>query len=211
MKKVALIGYSGHAYVVADILLDMGYSIVGYFEKQEAKSNPYNIQYLGFDKEIDFSEYLKNDIYIFPAIGDNKIRQKVISFFRANSFPMINAISPSANISSNVTIGSGSLVCQGACINPFAKIADGVIINTGAIIEHECEVESYAHIAPGAVLAGNVRVGKGSFIGANSFVKQGIFIGNNVIIGAGSVIINNISENEVWVGNPAKKIKENDK
>lgn len=63
-------------------------------------------------------------------------------------------------------------------------------------------------IAPGAVLAGNVMVGENSFIGANSVVKQGVTIGNGVTVGAESVVIKNIPDNEIWVGNPAKKLKQ---
>jgi acetyltransferase-like isoleucine patch superfamily enzyme len=62
------------------------------------------------------------------------------------------------------------------------------------------------HIAPGAVLAGNISVGENSFIGANSVVRQGVKIGSGVILGAGSVVIKNIPDNEIWAGNPAKKL-----
>jgi acetyltransferase-like isoleucine patch superfamily enzyme len=51
-----------------------------------------------------------------------------------------------------------------------------------------------------------VQIGAGCFIGANSVIKQGICIGKNSIIGAGSVVICNIDDNQVWVGNPAKRL-----
>lgn len=63
------------------------------------------------------------------------------------------------------------------------------------------------HIAPGVVLAGNVTVGENSFIGANSVLKQDVKIGSGVTVGAGSVVIKDIPDNEIWVGNPAKKLK----
>jgi len=206
MQKIAIIGYSGHAYVVIDTLVQAGYQIIGYFEKEKVKNNPYQLNYLGFEKDYDFSKNA-NDIRVFPSIGDNSIRKNIITYLLEKNQLIPTAISPKAHIADHVEIGIASLVCQGSCINPLAVIGKGVIINTGAIIEHECSIGSFTHIAPGAVLAGNVSVGECTFIGANASIKQGITIGNNVIIGAGSVVLKNVADNECWVGNPAKKIK----
>jgi sugar O-acyltransferase (sialic acid O-acetyltransferase NeuD family) len=206
MNKVAIIGYSGHAFVVADTLQQSGYTIIGYFEKGIANNNPLHLKYLGYEKDFDFSKNA-NDILVFPAIGDNNIRKRIINYLLEKYQLIPTVISPKANISDNVEIDIGTLVCQGSCINPFVKIGKGVIINTASIIEHECSVGDFSHIAPGAVLAGNVNVGESAFIGANATIKQGITIGNNVIIGAGSVVLKNVADNECWVGNPARKVK----
>jgi len=205
MQKVALIGYSGHAYVVADTLLQCGYELVGYFEKRPTENNPFNIPWLGFEQDSDFIKKAKG-IKLFPAIGDNTIRANITNLLVKNNLDITTAISPKANISKYAHINKGTIICQGSCINAFAIIKQGVIINTGAIIEHECTIADFAHIAPGAVLAGNVIVGEKTFIGANAVVKQGISIGKNVIIGAGAVVLENIPDNEKWIGNPAKKI-----
>lgn len=45
------------------------------------------------------------------------------------------------------------------------------------------------------------------FIGANSTILKGVTIGENSIIGACSLISKSIPSNEIWGGNPAKKIK----
>ncbi|MNE88595.1 putative acetyltransferase EpsM [compost metagenome] len=92
-------------------------------------------------------------------------------------------------------------------MNPFTEIGKGVIINSGAVIEHECKVEDFCHIAPGATLLGNVQVGAYSFVGGNAVVKQGVKIGSNVIVGAGAVVLNDIPDNSVVAGNPAKLLK----
>lgn len=200
-----LIGYSGHALVAAEVLIQLGYTIYGYMDKSKLLNNPLNIPYLGFEGNEDDLKKLKGTP-VFPSIGDNTIRRKVFELLASNNIEQPNAISPKANMSNFCSIGSGTLVCQGACINPFAKIGKAVIINTGAIVEHECSIGDYSHIAPGAILAGNVKVGAGSFIGANSVIKQGVCIGKNSIIGAGSVLLSDIEDKQVWVGNPAKRL-----
>jgi sugar O-acyltransferase (sialic acid O-acetyltransferase NeuD family) len=204
-KKVVLVGYSGHALVAAETLQMAGYEIIGYLEKEVVKKNLIDIPYLGFEQNIADLDKIKGSM-VFPAIGDNAIREKVILLLQKAGFKMPSAVGSKANISNSVSIGEGTLICQGALINPFAIIGNGVIINTGAIIEHECVINDFAHIAPGAVLAGNVKVGKGSFIGANAVIKQGVIIGDYVTIGAGSVVLKNIENNTTFAGNPAKLI-----
>lgn len=52
-----------------------------------------------------------------------------------------------------------------------------------------------------------IYIGNNVLIGAESIIMYGVHIGDNVVIGAGSVVTKNIPNNEVWAGNPAKKIK----
>ena len=50
-------------------------------------------------------------------------------------------------------------------------------------------------------------IGDNVYIAANATVIGGVNIGNNVIIGAGSVVVNDIPDNSVAVGNPARVIR----
>lgn len=51
-------------------------------------------------------------------------------------------------------------------------------------------------------------IGDNVFLGAHVIVLKGVTIGANSIVGASSVVLHNIPENQIWAGNPAKKIKE---
>lgn len=203
-NKVILIGYSGHGYVVAETALENNISIMGYSEKEMLNKNPFEIQYLGFEEEDSFIGWSKSYEFIL-GIGNNKIREKVAKLITSKGKKMQTLIHNTASISKTVQIGNGTFINRNVAVNAFASIGENVILNTGCIIEHECILHDAVHIAPGAVLAGNVIIGERTFVGANAVIKQGIFIGKDVIIGAGSVVINDIEDNEVWVGNPAKK------
>lgn len=206
MQKVIIIGYSGHALVVNDILERSGCEVTAYCDAVEKKENPLNLPYLG-DFSSEKAQIELSKIPFFISIGDNKIRNNIYNKLIISNFKAISIIDPSAIVSNHTILGQGTMIGAGAKINAFAKIGNGVICNTGSIIEHECDIADFAHIAPGAVLCGNVKVGKNTFIGANSVVKQGINIGENVIIGAGSVVIHDIPENCTAVGNPCKIVK----
>lgn len=200
-SKIVIIGYSGHSFGCIETLQTYGHNIYGYCEPQEKKHNPYKINYLGNEENLNIH------CIAFITIGDNLIRKNVFEkkFKDSVSFDH-NIIHPSAIISKNSFLNIQNFVSAGAIINPYVKINTGCIINTGAIIEHECEIGSFSHIAPGAKICGNVIIGDNCLIGANSVINPGVKIGDNVTIGAGAVVLNDIKSNSTFVGNPAKKI-----
>lgn len=205
-KKVILIGYSGHGFVVAETVLENGFSIKGYSDVAECSVNPFLLDYLGFEKDIDFIGWKEQNHFVL-GIGDNILRQRISNLIESKNQFVETVIHPSASISTTASIGSGTFINKNVSLNAMAIIGKTVILNTGCIIEHECKLADAVHIAPAAVLAGAVTVGERTFVGANAVIKQGISIGKDVIIGAGSVVISNIPDNETWAGNPAKRLK----
>ena len=48
---------------------------------------------------------------------------------------------------------------------------------------------------------------EGVFIGGHCTILKGVTIGMNSVVGSNSLVTKSIPNNEVWGGNPAKKIK----
>lgn len=204
-KKIILVGYSGHGYVVAEAALLSNLPLQYYTEISELNNNPYDLEYIGFEGSETFSGWNEEASFIL-GIGDNRLRLKIAQLISAKNKVIRPVIHPTASIAKNVLIGEGSFVARNVSVNPLVFIGKYCIINTAAIIEHECTIEDGVHIAPGAVLAGNVTIGAGSFIGANAVILQGVTIGKNVIIGAGTVVLKDVADNKKVVGNPGKEI-----
>ena len=202
-NNIAIIGYSGHAFVVAETYIEMGKKIDYYTNLQKCLNNPLKLKYLGFEFDENFLGWEMNLKFIL-GVGDNKLREKVAHQILNHKKKIETVVHPNSSIFKSAEIGIGVFVSNGVLINSFAKIENFAILNTGCVIEHECVIGESSHIAPGSVLAGNVSVGKRTFIGANSVIKQGVIIGDDVIIGAGSVIINDIESNMKIVGNPGR-------
>ncbi|HEX8514851.1 MAG TPA: acetyltransferase [Bacteroidia bacterium] len=204
-RNIALIGYSGHAYVVFDIFFSQGMTVSAYTEVEEKNENPFVLSYLGNESEPSVLEKLKAYNY-FVALGDNQARRRVSEYLVANIGNPETALHKTAIISRSMNAGSGVMIAPRAVINAKAVIGNGTIVNTGCIVEHECTIGDYAHIAPGAILCGNVKIGHGTLIGAGAVVLPGITIGNNSIIGAGAVVTKNIGDNIKTMGNPSRQI-----
>ena len=204
-KKVILIGYSGHAFVVAETALENGLEIIGYSAKEKSAIDPYNLSYLGFEKNDEFIGWHKEVAFVL-GIGHNTLRQNIAHLIEFKGKTVETVIHNTANISKSVVIGDGSFINKNVVVNALAVIGKNVILNTGCIIEHECVLGEAVHIAPGAVLAGNVSIGERTFVGANAVIKQGIVIGKDVVIGAGTVVLTNIPDGKKVVGNPGRLI-----
>jgi len=193
-----LIGASGHAKVILDILEQNGVEIECLVD-----ANPELKVLCGYlvhhDSGFDFEG---KDAIV--AIGSNAIR-KELSERLTCSFQ--SAIHPKAILDKTVKIGKGTTVMAGAVLNRDSVIGKHAIINTSSSIDHDCIISDFVHISPNATLCGNVLVGEGTQLGAGATVIPNISIGKWAVIGAGSVVINDVPDFAVVVGNPARVIK----
>lgn len=127
-------------------------------------------------------------------------------------------IEPGAVIREKVEIGEGAVIMMGAVINIGAVIGPGTMIDMGAVLGGRATVGANCHIGAGAVLAGVVEpasaapviVEDGVLVGANAVVIEGVHIGKNAVVAAGAVVIEDVPENAVVAGSPARVIKKKD-
>ena len=117
-------------------------------------------------------------------------------------------IQKGVHIGSNCKIQSHSFICEGVRIKnrvfighgvtfindklPKTTNLDGTIKRNGDWTCTETTIEDEASI------------------GSGSTIFCGINIGRGAVIGAGSVVTKNVPDGQVWVGNPAKPLKEQD-
>lgn len=216
MKKIVIIGASGHAKVVADIILarkkelNEEIEVIAFLDDNFNKLKYKEIFGIPIMGDLDNIENFNKDGCMFViAIGNNNTRKKI--FEKYPKLKYYTVIHPKATIAEEVLIGLGTVVMANVVINPYSIIGKQCILNTASIIEHDNILGDYVHISPNATLCGEVNINNCSWIGAASVVKQQVSIGKGVIIGAGTTIINDIEDNCTVVGNPGRIIKKGDK
>ena len=115
-------------------------------------------------------------------------------------------------------IGEGAVIMMGAVINIGSVIGKGTMIDMGAVLGGRATVGNHCHIGAGAVLAGVVEPASATpviiednvMVGANAVVIEGIHVGRNAVVAAGAVVVEDVPENAVVAGCPARIIKMKD-
>ncbi len=193
--------------VIADIINLLGeYQIFGFLDDMNPGRRGTDFlgyKILGGAEQLDWlmEKEIKKLIFGF---GNNNARLRLTDLVKTKGFQLISAIHPKSTIAKNVHIAPGTVVTAGVVINSGSQIGENVIINTSSSVDHECIIGDGAHISPGVHLGGQVVVGRESWIGIGACVMDHILIGSNSVIGAGSVVVENIPDNVVAYGNPAK-------
>ena len=118
-------------------------------------------------------------------------------------------------IGNHVSIGSHTIV------EHHVKIADGVRLHSNVFVPEFSILEENCWLGPSVVVTNarypqsrtvyeNLRgahIKRGALIGANVTLLPGVTIGAHALIGAGSVVTQDVPDNAVVVGNPARIIK----
>ena len=115
-------------------------------------------------------------------------------------------VGPFVEIQKNVTIGKYVKIQSHSFICELVSIGDECFIGHGVVFINDLFAEGKAANGNKKIWK-NTKVGNNVSIGSNATILP-VEICDHVIIGAGAVVTKNITESGVYVGNPAKKIKE---
>lgn len=109
-------------------------------------------------------------------------------------------------IGEQVGISNASIVCHDQ-VTIGARTLIGGSVKIYDTDFHALDHNTRGDYANEVAVTRPVVIGEDVFIGAHSIVLKGVTIGDRSIVGAGSVVTKDIPADEVWGGNPAKKIR----
>ena len=102
----------------------------------------------------------------FIAIGDNAVREKYAQILKENHFLIPSLVAPSAFISSNATIGEGTIIMPQTNLGAV-DVKDFCIVAAGSVIGSGVEIGDYSRVDSGAIVL------KGSMVPNGSWIRSG--------------------------------------
>lgn len=211
MKKLVIFG-AGYPIII-QLIEDINqvskekYEIVGFIvdDNDQKGADYFGYPILGKLEDIKIA----SDCYIINNIGSStaarrkidhrifKKKQHIPSLIHPNVETRYSKIGNGCIISKDVFIGAGSVIGNSACLRNTIFIA------------HDVKIGDYVFVSDQSVILGHVKINDYAYIGANVTILPRLNLAQNCLVGAGSVVTKDIPANQVFVGNPAKFLKDN--
>jgi len=147
------------------------------------------------------------DMSIILSYTNTRYRKQTYNTAKSKKYNLINYISPRATLLSEIQ-GDNNIIMGGVYMGPFGSMGSNNIIRHNVYIGHNYSINSHNYIAPSCNIGGYVSMGELCFLGIGSTVKERIKISDETLLGAGAVLLKDTEPYSVYVGNPARKIKE---
>ncbi|NTW20954.1 MAG: N-acetyltransferase, partial [Nostocales cyanobacterium W4_Combined_metabat2_030] len=126
-----------------------------------------------------------------------------------------------AHVLKGAKIGENVNICDHVFIENDVEIGNNVTIKCGVQVWDGIRLKDNVFVGPNVTFTNDpfprskkyldrypeTIVEESASIGANATILPGVTIGKNAMVGAGSVVTQNIPDDAVAIGNPAKIIK----
>jgi UDP-3-O-[3-hydroxymyristoyl] glucosamine N-acyltransferase len=124
---------------------------------------------------------------------------------RLEWFPQIGGVI----IEDDVEIGANSHIARGPLPRSETIIGEGTKLDVLVEVGHGVRIGKHCIIVGHTSICGRVTIGDYTMISSMVGIREGITIGNRVMVGMGSTVLEDIPDNLVVFGTPAKPIRKN--
>lgn len=205
MKDIVIIGCGGFGREVDWLAKSCGRNVVGFLDDAHEPGINEGYKVLGkLEQWVDYSEY-----EFVVAVGNPRTRKFIVDKMQTFGDPKFaTLIHPSVIMSPSVSVGAGSLICANCALTVNSSIGEHTILNINVVAGHDGVIGSFVTVAHLVAISGNVTLEDGVELGTNSAIRQGLTMASGSMLGMGGVMTKNAGKNKVYVGSPAKELKE---
>lgn len=211
-EKIVIVGDGETAELAYEYFThDSPHEVVAFCVEQtyRKKSEMFNLPVIDFE-EIE-RLYPPAEHKAFVAISYtklNRVRARLFHQAKQKGYSCLSYISSKAFVWHNVEVGENCFIFENNVIQYGVKLGDNIVLWSGNHIGHQTIIRDNAFISSHVVVSGYCEVGENCFLGVNSCVANNIKIAKDCLVGMGAVIHKDTEERKVYVGNPAKPIKD---
>jgi sugar O-acyltransferase (sialic acid O-acetyltransferase NeuD family) len=214
MKNKVIIFGVGNTAELAFYYLneDTSYECVAFtLEKEFIKNDKFfDLPVVSFE-DIE-SIYSPDEYNLFaPITGTqlNKFRERIYNSGKNKGYTFISYISSKAIVLTK-NIGDICFILENNTIQHKVKIGNNCVLWSGNHIGHHSTIHDHVFLTSHVVICGLCTIKSYCWIGVNSSIKDGLILDEGTVIGMGSVVTKNTNKNSIYIGVPAKLLKECD-
>jgi sugar O-acyltransferase (sialic acid O-acetyltransferase NeuD family) len=147
-------------------------------------------------------------IVVCTGRPDNYVsRPRIVTELGFPSERYATIVHPTASVSPSSSVGPGSVLLANTVLTAAVRMGNHVAVMPHVTLTHDDVIDDFATLASRSALGGGVRISRGAYIGAGALIGQGLVIGELALVGMGAVVTKNVPAREVWIGNPARRMR----
>ncbi len=173
-----------------------------------------------------FSTLKVGDALPPAVIGDDCIIGTSVVIYAGCTLGLRILVADLATIRENVKVGDATIVGRGVAIENLCEVGSRVKLETGCYITARSIIEDLCFVAPMVTTSNDNFLGRteerfkhtkgphlkrGARVGANAVLLPGIVIGEDAVVGAGAVAVRDVPPYKVYVGVPARELRDTPK
>ena len=144
---------------------------------------------------------------IIHLVGKPHVTARLFESIHIPDEKWATIIHKTAFVDSSVQLEPGVFIMYNAYIAPRTKIGKCTMIKSNTNIGHDVIIGAVSHVAMGSIIVSCSELGYCSMVAVGATALAHTRIGNYAILGAGSLLTKNIPDDEIFVGSPAKFLK----
>lgn len=209
--KIAIVGAGDLGQSIAHYARENGFDVVGFYDDFQVSAQIIGLPVIGkLDRIVqDFSYRVFDALVCGIGYKHFGFRERVYNeFHREQGIPFATIIDSSCHVDPTAIIGEGVVMFPAAVVDKGCVVEDNVLLNIGVTIAHDSCVKRHSFLSPRVAVAGFTTVGERCMIGINSTIIDNLDICDDTRIGGGAVLISSTQRRGLYVGCPARWIKE---
>ena len=185
--NLLIVGAGGHGRCCLDIARDMNvFNKIAFLDDSHVNEVINDCTVIGtIDK---MSSYYPEYTNIFVAIGNNKVRSKLMQQVKEIGYSLPILKHSTSVVSKYASIGDGTVVFANAVVEANAVIKEGCIIATNSVVNHDVYIDECVLVNTASVIRPNTVINKYASIGSRCLITANKTIDKELIIKDGEVI-----------------------
>jgi sugar O-acyltransferase (sialic acid O-acetyltransferase NeuD family) len=184
------------------------FEVIGFLDDDPALANTSVDGVPVVGRVDDIGRYPSASVVVCTAgPHDPSTRLRIVTHLGLAPSRYATVIHPTAVLPAGIEIGHGCIVLASVVATTAVRIGAHTVVMPAVVFAHDDVIGNYATFGAGVHLAGRVRIGEGAYLGAGALVRENTVIGRWAVVGMGAVVTDDVPDGEVWVGVPARLLR----